>query len=61
MNPYVKIFLGNAAYCTQPGSGKNPVWTSKNEFRFKAAGEPIIRFAVFDRDTFSSDDCIAEG
>ena len=42
-------------------SGKNPVWNTKNEFALKLNGEPLIKFGVFDKDTFSSDDPIGDG
>ena len=61
MDPYVKVFYNNQAFATKKSSGKNPVWTSSNVFNFKLTGEPMIRFAVYDHDTFSNDDIIGEG
>ncbi len=61
MDPYVKITYSNKAMCTQPSTGKNPVWTTKNEFTYDVTGDEQIHIAVYDKDTLTSDEAIADG
>lgn len=60
-DPYVKVLVGANVQCTQPSSGKTPVWTNKNVFQFRLQGENLIQVLVYDKDTFSSDDPMGDG
>ena len=60
MKPYVKLNLDNFTLCNQPSLGDNPKWQSE-PMVFQFTGQHGIQVQVWDRDTFSSDDCIGEG
>ncbi len=60
-DPFVKILVGNNGQCTQPASGKNPVWKEKNSFHYKLLAENIIQVQVIDKDTMSSNDPMGDG
>jgi hypothetical protein len=55
MDPYVKVVVGGKTFRskTHNGGGKTPQWT--DTFEFKRTTEDIIKFLVYEEDTFSDD------
>ncbi|KAL4512784.1 hypothetical protein ABPG72_017469 [Tetrahymena utriculariae] len=61
MDPFINVMIGSQKQTSAVAKdqGKTPVWI--DQFNFKILNDNMLTFTIYDYDTFSSSDFIAEG
>lgn len=62
MDPYCVVIVGNQQFKTKVhhDGGKKPCWNDSFNTRVEQSVD-LIKFIVWDKDTFTSDNCVGEG
>lgn len=61
MDPFINVMIGNQKHTSAVAkdAGKTPSWC--DQFNFKIMNDTMLTFTIYDYDTMSSNDFIAEG